>query len=122
MAYEWRKGLCNKDGIPFAKLANSYLEKTDASGKVIASDTFMTQAAVDQAWADGFHVPNKPETRDVGPPEPEITSPEPGEPEDILETAGAEELIIEEDSPYGGEVIITASTEDKKKSGRPKKR
>jgi hypothetical protein len=67
MAYKWPKGLCNGRGIPFEKLPNVYLEKTDSDGAVIASGTFATQAEVDAAWADGYHSPGKPETRDIAP-------------------------------------------------------
>jgi hypothetical protein len=64
MAYEWPKRLLDRDGIPFCKKPDVFLEKTDENGKVIASDTFCTQEAVDKAWAEGFHMVGHPETRE----------------------------------------------------------
>ena len=69
MDYVWPRHLCNGQGVPYEKMPSVYLEKTNAEGEVIASDTFTTQEAVDQAWADGFHSPGKPETRDFLEPE-----------------------------------------------------
>lgn len=58
MAYEWQPRECNAQGIPYSKLANVCLER---NGEL---ETFLTQEGVDQAWADGWHEPGRPETAD----------------------------------------------------------
>ena len=93
MAYDWPRNLCNGQGVPYEKLAGVYLEKTSAGGGVIASDTFTTQEAVDQAWADGYHSPGMPETRDcMGAEEGEDLAPDP-------ETETAERDVLLEPVP-----------------------
>ena len=52
----WRDNQCNREGIPFCKLAGTWLQKGDEK------KVFMTQDEVDQAWEDGWHAVNRPET------------------------------------------------------------
>ena len=59
MAYEWQKHECYDNGVPFSKGHMARLEKDGVTYK------FKTQEAVDQAWADGWYEPGRPETADV---------------------------------------------------------
>lgn len=52
-------------GKPYSKLPLTRLELTDKDG-IVDSKRFETQEEVDWAWENGYHVPGKPETRDVG--------------------------------------------------------
>ena len=56
MAYEFPKNQCRPDGIPFCKVAGAWLEK-DGVPKL-----FMKQGELDQAWQDGWHAVNCPES------------------------------------------------------------
>ena len=73
MAYQWQPRECNAQGIPYSKLAGVYLEK-EVDSVVVATRDCLTQEETDAAWADGFHEPHRPETRDV-PAEPMIIIP-----------------------------------------------
>ena len=59
MAYEWKKNEVDRfTGIPFSKGPRVNLEKDGVKKK------FVTQETVDEAWADGWHEPGRPETAD----------------------------------------------------------
>lgn len=107
MAYAWPRNLCNGKGVPYEKMPSVYLEKTDEGGNVIASDTFTTQETVDLAWANGFHSPGKPETRDCMPAPPL-------EPEDIT----AEAPPPGPESEPGPEVMTEDTTEEDKEEDK----
>jgi len=101
MSYKWQDRECDpKDGIPYAKKPNTYLEKTDAEGKVIGQDTFLTQSTADEAWADGWHVPNRPETRDIGPDGAPPTASK-SDSDVLLEYTTKATLVAKAESEYG---------------------
>ncbi len=60
MPYKWEKHDCNADGVPYLKVAGAWLHKKGEEPKL-----FMTQATLDEAWANGWHAPFRPETADV---------------------------------------------------------
>ena len=59
MPYEWQKHECYDNGVPFSKGHMARLEKDGVTHK------FKTQEEVNQAWADGWYEPGRPETADV---------------------------------------------------------
>lgn len=80
MAYEWQKREVDAiTGIPYAKGPRVNLEKDGVKKR------FTCQEDVDAAWADGWHIPGRPETADIQPEpnvEPKTESPKkrPGRP------------------------------------------